>query len=245
MSSWVLHIDIDAFFASVEQLRNPRLAAQPVAVGTGVIASCSYEARRLGLHAGMPLGRAREVCPRLVVLPGHAAIYRCFSERVFQLCRSHAPAVETYLDEAFCDLAGTELLHPDVLSAAARLKERIREETGLSTTVGLGRSRMLAKMAARSVKPDGLRRIEAAEEDGFLRDLPLRELPGVGPRAGAILAKLNIRTIGALRVLSRPSLVGIFGRIGDVLYQRCRGIDTRAICAREIPRSIGRETSFA
>src|SRR5687768_17702332 len=123
----VLHVDIDAFFAAIEQLRDPRLKGQPVIVGAGVIASCSYEARRFGLHAGMPLTEARRLCPAAVILDGHAQVYRCFADEIFESCRAISPAVETYLDEAYCDLSGTERLHGDLLEAARRLKQTVLE----------------------------------------------------------------------------------------------------------------------
>src|SRR5947209_3591620 len=112
----VLHVDIDAFFAAIEQQRNPALRGKPVIVGAGVIASCSYEARRFGLKAGMALTEAKRLCPQAVILEGHAQIYRCFAEVIFAHCRAISPAVETYLDEAYCDLSGTERLHGDVLA---------------------------------------------------------------------------------------------------------------------------------
>ncbi|MBI4582923.1 MAG: DNA polymerase IV [Planctomycetes bacterium] len=263
----VLHVDIDAFFASVEQLRNPRLRGRPVAVGAGVIASCSYEARRFGLHAGMPLREARRRCPKLVIADGHYPIYRCFAEEVFARCREVSPAVETYLDEAYCDFHGVavKVIHPShprtfipptpleggrvrggggIIALARELQQRIRAEVGLSVSAGAGPNRMLAKLASKSVKPGGVRRLAAAEVEEFLVPLPIRMLPGVGPRTEAKLRKLNIETIGALRMLSRASLRGMFGRPGEDLYERCRGQDTRAISTREIPRSISRETSF-
>lgn len=240
----ILHIDIDAFFASVEQLRNPRLQKRPVAVGAGVIASCSYDARKYGLHAGMGLRQARRLCPHLEILNGHAALYRCFSERIFELCRGCSPAVETYLDEAFCDLSGTERLHGNLVKLASDLRERIFLETGLKVTAGLGPNRMLAKMAAASVKPDGLRSLGAGEEDSFLLGQPIDRLPGIGSKASKIFEKLNVHTTEELRGLSRQSLVSIFGKIGELLYERCRGRDTRIVHEQEIPRSISRETSF-
>src|SRR5262249_11858013 len=109
----VLHVDIDAFFAAIEQVRDPRLKGKPVIVGAGVIASCSYEARRFGLKAGMSLSDARRLCPHAIILEGHAQTYRCFAERIFDLCREVAPAVECHLDEAYCDLSGTGRLHGD------------------------------------------------------------------------------------------------------------------------------------
>jgi len=244
MSACVLHIDIDAFFASVEQLRNPLLRGQPVAVGSGVIASASYEARRYGLRAGMPLRQARQLCPALRILQGHAPIYRCFSERIFALCEAYSPAIETYLDEAYCDWSGTERLYPDPGAVADEIRRRVREETGLTVTAGVGRNRMLAKMVSKSVKPNGLRLLRAEEEEDFIRGLPVGRLPGVGPRTERLLEKLNIRTIDEMRSLSRDSLRRMLGAPGLILYDRCRGRDTQPVSALEIPRSIRRETSF-
>lgn len=247
----VFHIDIDAFFASVEKLRNPRLADRPVAVGAGVIASCCYVARRSGLHAGMPLRDARKLCPGLVILEGHYPIYRCFAERVFEICRDYAPAMESHLDEAFCDCTGTgrlygldDLTGSEAPPVAREVTERIRREVGLSVSLGMGRNRMLAKMASKIAKPGGIRRIPPTGEDSFLRPLPVRLLPGVGPRTAAVLRKLNIETIEEMRALSRDSLKAMFGQNGVLLYERCRGEDTRVVSTREIPRSISRETSF-
>jgi len=241
----ILHIDIDAFFASVEQIRYPRLLGQPVVVGAGVIASCSYEARRFGLTAGMRLSEARRRCPGVIILEGHEKVYRAFAGRIFDLCRSVAPAMETYLDEAYCDLTGTERLHDgDLTRAARRLKKRIRKEIGLSVTVGLGTSRMVAKMASKAVKPDGLHRVPAGGEDSFIRALPIEKLPGVGHATAETLRRLNVRTIEDLRPFSAPDLERLFGAPGRALYERCRGRDTQPVTVREIPGSISRETSF-
>ncbi|MBI4604019.1 MAG: DNA polymerase IV [Planctomycetes bacterium] len=244
MSSCILHVDIDAFFASVEQLRNPRLRGVPVAVGSGVVASASYEARRFGITAGMPLRKAREICPALTVIEGHAPIYRCFSERIFAICAEYAPAIEAYLDEAYCDWNGTERLYPDPTAVASEIRRRVRKETGLAVSAGIGRNRMFAKMSTKSAKPDGLRRLLPSEEEAFIRDLPASRLPGVGPRTERLLEKLNVRTVGEMRLLSRESLRAMLGLPGLLLYDRCRGEDTRAISRREVPRSIQRETSF-
>jgi DNA polymerase-4 len=244
MGSLVLHIDIDAFFAAVEEARNPALRGRPVAVGSGVVASASYVARRFGLRAGMSLRKARALCPDLVVIAGHAAIYRCFSDRIFALCAEYAPTVESYLDEAYCDWSGTERLYPDPVAAAEEIRRRVREEVGVTVTAGLGRNRMLAKMASKSAKPDGLRRILPSEEEAFLLDLPVSRLPGVGPRTERLLQKLNVRTIREMRLLSRDSLRAMLGMPGLALHERCRGEDTIPVTRREIPRSIQRETSF-
>jgi len=240
----VLHVDIDAFFAAIEQLRDPRLHGQPVIVGAGVIASCSYEARRFGLHAGMPLSEARRLCPKAVILEGHAQVYRSFAETIFECCREISPSVETFLDEAYCDLTGTDRLHGDLLEAARALKQRIRERSGLTVSCGLGPNRMLAKLVGKTRKPDGLARLEASEADAFLRDRPIEQLAGVGRANAQTLRSMNLLTIGDLRVLSVEALTALFGVIGRQLHGRCRGHDTAPVHAREVPLSISRETSF-
>ena len=240
----ILHLDIDAFFAAIEQQLNPRLQGTPVIVGAGVIASCSYEARRFGLRAGMALSEARRLCPQAIVIDGNAQTYRCFAEAIFDRCRSFSPAVETYLDEAYCDLTGTERLHGDLLAAAVRLKAAIREATGLTVTCGLGPNRMIAKLAGKQVKPDGLARVTATEADAFVRDRPVEQVAGVGHAHAHTLRSMNIRTAGDLRALPVETLVRLFGAPGRMLYERCRGRDTAVVSAREIPVTVSRETSF-
>jgi DNA polymerase-4 len=240
----ILHVDIDAFFAAIEQQRDPRLRGKPVIVGAGVIASCSYEARRFGLHAGMTLSEAKRACPDAVIIDGHAQTYRCFAEDIFDRCRRIAPAVETFLDEAYCDLTGTDRLHGDHVALAQRLKDDILAGTGLTVTCGVGPNRMLAKLVGKTVKPNGLARIRAEEADAFLVDRPIEQLSGVGRAHAKVLRSMNIRTIGALRPLTIAALEALFGAPGRLLYERCRGRDTAAVTEREIPVSISRETSF-
>lgn len=241
----VLHVDIDAFFAAIEQQRDPRLQGKPVIVGAGVIASCSYEARRFGLKAGMTLTEARRLCPKAVILEGHAQVYRCFAERIFERCRELSPDVETYLDEAYLELTGTERAHGgDLLAAAARLKRAILDDTGLTVTCGLGPNRMLAKLAGKTVKPDGLARVLAHEAEDFLVGRPIEQLAGVGHAHARTLRSMNLRTIGELRALPVAALEALFGAPGRQLYERCRGRDSMPVTAREIPLTISRETSF-
>jgi DNA polymerase-4 len=240
----VLHVDIDAFFAAIEQQRNPALRGRPVIVGAGVIASCSYEARRFGLRAGMRLSEARRLCPDVVILEGHAQVYRCFAEEIFALCRRLAPDVETYLDEAYCELTGTERLHGDLAAAARALKHDIRAATGLTVTCGLGPNRMLAKLVGKTVKPDGLAAIREEEADAFLAGRPVEQLAGVGHAHARTLRSMNLVTIGDLRALPVDVLAALFGVHGRLLYERCRGRDTAPVTVREIPLSLSRETSF-
>lgn len=240
----ILHLDIDAFFASVEQIRNPRLRGRPVIVGTGVIASCSYEARRCGLAAGMSLAQARRLCPDATVLPGHAQTYRCFAEEIFSLAGRLAPSLETYLDEAYVDLTGTGGIHGDFLRAGAWLRMEALRRTGLSVSVGIGSSRMIAKLVTRRVKPDGIGFLPPGAEAAFLEPLAVSEIPGVGSVTGRLFGRLGIRTVRDLRRVPEPALRELLGPGGRDLHARAWGRDTRAVTRREIPGSIRRETSF-
>ncbi len=240
----VLHVDIDAFFAAIEQQRDPRLKGKPVIVGAGVIASCSYEARRFGLKAGMSLSEAKRLCPRAIVIEGHAQVYRCYAERLFDRCRELSPDVETYLDEAYLELTGTERVHGDFVQAAARLKRAIVDDTGLTVTCGIGPNRMLAKLVGKTKKPDGLARLHEHEAEAFLVGRPIEQLAGVGHAYARTLRGMNIRTIGQLRALPIGTLEALFGSPGRLLFERCRGRDTAPVIAREVPLSISRETSF-
>jgi DNA polymerase-4 len=192
----------------------------------------------------MALSEARRLCPGVVILEGHAQVYRCFAEAIYECCRAIAPAVETHLDEAYCDLTGTERLHGDLLATAGRLKRAILERTGLTVTCGLGPNRMLAKLVGKTSKPDGLAAIDATDADAFLCDRPIEQLAGVGHAHARTLRSMNIRTIGELRPLGTEVLVALFGAPGRMLHERCRGRDTAVVHVREIPLSISRETAF-
>jgi DNA polymerase-4 len=241
----ILHLDIDAFFASIEQLRDPRLRGRPVIVGAGVIASCSYEARRFGCKAGMRLSDARRICPHAVFLDGHAQIYRCFAEKIFEAASQYSPSMETFLDEAYLDLSGTERLHGSYAEAGRRLREDVRAGTGLAVSVGIGTNRMIAKMVTKTVKPDGMGVLVPGGEEAFVVSRPIRDLPGVGHAVGPTLEQLNVRTVAELRDLPEQALHGLFGKaLGHALWERAWGRDTRIVSVREIPGSIRRETSF-
>ncbi len=240
----ILHIDVDAFFASVEQLLIPSLRGRPVLVGSGVIASCSYEARKHGCRAGMALHEAQRVCPEAAVLAGDAQIYRCFAEHVWAVTARYAGELETYLDEAYGNAAGLERTYGDPLQLGRSLQRAVREEVGLPVSVGLGRNRMLAKIASAAAKPGGVVWIAPGDEDRFLTALPIRKLPGVGHTTERQLRDMNIATVGDLRRLSRAVLRGMFGLRGEELYDRARGDDARVLRPERLPRSISRETTF-
>ena len=240
----VLHLDVDAFFASVEQLLIPRLRGRPVIVGNGVIASCSYQARRFGLRAGMPLHRARQLCPQAVVLDGDYPIYRCFAEHIWDRCRCYTTALETYLDEAYGEATGMERLHGPPLKMGRALQGEIDRHVGLPVSIGLAANRMLAKLASSSAKPHGVAVVPAGQEEAFLTDLPVEKLLGVGPKTARMLGDMNVATIGQFRRLSRSFLAATFGKNGELLYERARGRDPQPLRPNRPPQSISRETSF-
>ena len=240
----IAHVDIDAFFASVEQVRNPRLAGRPVIVGNGVIASCSYEARRFGCRAAMSLRKALRLCPEAVVLDGDHNVYRAFAERVWEVLARFSPDMETLLDDAYLDLSGTERLNGSPEDFGRRLRAEVRAATGLSATCGIAASRVVARMASASGKPDGLVVVPPGGEEAFLRDKPVEKLPGVGPATAEVLRRLNIRTIGELAAMPPGSIEAILGKAGASLEERARGRDSRVVRAHEAPKSISRETAF-
>ena len=238
----VLHIDVDAFFASVEQLLIPRLRGRPVIVGSGCIASCSYEARRRGLQAGMSLSRAQRQCPGAIVLAGDYQIYRCFAEHVWRVCRRYTCGLETYLDEAYGDAAGMERVHGDPPTLGRKLQGDVLSEVGLPVSIGLAANRMMAKIASASAKPGGVVWIAPGAEDEFLTAMAVEKLLGVGPKTAGKLRDMNIRTVGELRRLSRELLRAMLGLRGEVLYERCRGRDTGSTAVSAVGRRITGET---
>lgn len=240
----ILHLDVDAFFASVEQLLIPALRHRPVIVGCGCIASCSYEARRFGLGAGMSLRRAKALCPQVEILEGNFQIYRCFAEHIWRVARRYAISLETHLDEAYGDATGMERIYGRPGQLGRRLRQAVLDEVGLSVSVGLAGNCMMAKIASTSAKPGGVAWIPPGRAESFLAGLPVEKLLGVGPKTGVRLRDVNIRTVGDLRALDRSVLRSMFGRRGELLFERCRGRDFRPLRTDAAPKTISRETTF-
>ncbi len=238
----ILYVDIDAFFPSVEQVKFPLLRGRPLIVCSGVAASSSYEARNYGIRPGTPITTAMKLCPQVVVLKGHQPTYQAFAQKVFDCCRRLSPAVEAYLDEAFCDLTGTPAVRSDPHDVASDLKTQIRRATGLSVTIGIGSNRMVAKLVAKDVKPGGIGIVRAGEEAAFMHDRPLSDVPGIGPKAQQLLGTINIRRVCDLRALPLSYLEQIFGRSAPLIHERLYGRDPWVPPA--MPRSISRETSL-
>ena len=249
----ILHLDLDAFFAAVEQRDKPSLRGKPVIVGglgqRGVVSTASYEARRFGVHSAMPMHEARRRCPQAAFLSGRFDAYRESSRVVMGLLRELSPAVEALsLDEAFVDLAVTDrsLAPEDLVALAEELRGRVRERTGgLAASVGLGSSKFIAKVATELAKPDGVRLVPPGEEMATIAGLPARAIPGVGPATMERLARLGVAKVSDLQALSQAELVRELGRsAGETLFSLARGIDDRPVEADRETKSISVEDTF-
>jgi len=246
----ILHADLDAFFAAVEQRDRPELRGKPVVVGgasgRGVVAAASYEARVYGIHSAMPSFEARRRCPHAIFVSGDMAKYRRESRRVFAIFRRYSPLVEGLsLDEAFLDLTGTTRLLGDAMSAAERLRAEVRCETALTVSVGIAPVKMVAKIASDLAKPDGLRMVAPGEVRDFLAPLPVGRIWGIGAVARARLARHGIATIGDLAVTPDDRLRRALGAFGVGLARLARGEDTREVEPCREAKSYGEENTFA
>ncbi len=246
----ILHVDLDAFYASVEQLDAPELVGRPVIVGglgpRGVVAAASYEARRFGVHSAMPMGRARRACPDGVFLAPRFEVYGDASRSVMRILRSFTPLVEPLaLDEAFLDVAGARRLHGTGPEIASAIRARVRAETGLVASVGVATTKHVAKLASEAAKPDGLVVIEPGAELDFLHPLDVGRLWGVGPATRRRLEALGVATVGELARLPEDVLVGALGGAqGHHLHALAWNRDERAVVPTREAKSIGHEETF-
>ncbi|MEU9163232.1 DNA polymerase IV [Streptomyces sp. NPDC048424] len=248
----ILHLDMDAFYASVEQASKPSLRGKAVIVGglgpRGVVATASYEARRFGVHSAMPMGQARRLCPNGAYLIPRFSLYRQVSDVVMALLRELSPLVEPLsLDEAFVDLeaGGVAFDSRTARTTGERLRADIRAATGLSGSVGLAGSKMLAKVASEEAKPAGLLLIEPGTERELLAPMSVRTLPGVGPATGEHLRRAGITTVGELAEAGEDELVRMLGRAHGVgLYRMALGLDDRPVVAERDAKSVSVEDTF-
>ena len=251
MESVWFHVDMDAFYASVEQLDNPSFRGKPVVVGglgnRGVVSACSYEARTYGVHSALPMYRARQLCPHAIFVTPRIERYSEASHQVVSLLKEFSPTVQQIsIDEAFLDMTGTERLYGKPRQAATLLKNRVKNELGLTTSVGIGTSRFIAKMASGYDKPDGLCRISKGNEERFIDTIGLKKLFGIGEATLAILNRHSITTPAQVREFSLEHLQALLGESGGLyLYHACRGIDPGIYTGVTKSRSISTENTFA
>jgi len=242
----IVHVDVDAFFASVEQVLNPKLRGKPVLVGRGCVASASYEAKSCGVRTAMGFREALRACPKAIVVPGQYEHYADYAERVRRILETYTPAVETAaLDDFYLDFAGTERLYPDYQATLRRLQAEIFCRTGLSVSIGAARTKAVASIASRLERPRGFRMITPGTEEEFLTPLPVEKLHGIGHVHADALAERGITTIGELRQVPRAALEAAFGEaVGRQVWERARGLDGREVLLPSTPKSISRETTI-
>ncbi len=262
----IVHLDVDAFFASIEQLNDPSLRGQPVAVGSGVVASCSYEAKSRGVRTGMALNRARAQCRNLRIVPGDYRLYEQAGRRILAICLDRTARVEmAALDDLYLDLTPPGGCTPEnqarALSTAQQLRQQIRAEMDLSVSVGIGNSKLIAAVATDQAKKrpldlrkDGLSALHddrgaivsvpIGKEPAYLASCPVEVLPGVGPVLLERLQRLNVQSVSELSAMPLELLVSLFGQRGRLLHQYARGIDLRTVEPYRPPQSISRRTSF-
>jgi DNA polymerase-4 len=237
----VLHLDADAFFASVEQRDDPHLWGRPVAVGTGVVASCSYEARRYGVRTGMALWEARRLCRPLIVLPGEYPRYEQAARHMLGICEDQTPCVEVAaLDDLYLGLTPRD--EPE--RTARVLREQVREEVRLSISIGIGVNKLVAKVATKEAKPGKQVLVTPGHERAYLAPWPARVLPSAGPQVAGRLERLNVAEVGEVAEMPMPLLRGLFGARGRVLHEQSWGIDPRPVQPRARLQNVSRRTSF-
>lgn len=251
MSRTYFHVDLDAFFASVEQLDHPEYRGLPVIVGArpggrGVVSTCSYEARAFGVHSAMPIGEASRLCPNGIFLPVRMYRYAQLSQEVMDIFGSFTPDLRPVsIDEAFLDMTGTEGLWGPAPQAAQALADRVRETTGLTISVGVGSNPYVAKIASGLKKPRGLVVVEEGQEEAFMAGLPLKKLWGAGEKTQERFAELGIRTVSQLAGMTGPALASLFGKAGgQFLYLASRGRDPGILGGAAESRSLSSERTF-
>lgn len=247
----ILHVDMDAFFVSVEEVLDPSLHGKPVIVGgnpngRGVVAAASYTARKYGIHSSMPLAQARRLCRSAIFLRASHRHYAEFSHRIFDVLRSYSPLVEPIsLDEAFIDLSGCLRLHGSLLDTAQQIREKIHNQIGINASIGIAANKLVAKVASTEVKPSGMLWIVPGMERKFLAPLKVNRIPGIGPKSASELGRMGIYTVAQLKELPMEWLEQAYGKWGAALYFKARGICERPVISKEEDsRSISRETTL-
>jgi DNA polymerase-4 len=250
-ASAMLHVDMDAFFVSVELLDRPELRGKPVVVGgqpdqRGVVTAASYEARKFGIQSAMPLVTAGKLCPHAIFLESRHHLYGQWSDRIAAILGKFSPVVAmASVDEAYVDLTGTQRLLGPPLAAAHALLREISESTGLPCSGGLARTRLVAKVASDQAKPKGLLWVPGGREAAFLAPLAVRRIPGVGKASEAALQGMGIHTVAELAAMSREKLEAHFGKWGTALYRKARGQDTYDFFLDAEPKSISHNHTFS
>ncbi|MCI4668305.1 MAG: DNA polymerase IV [Bacteroidia bacterium] len=245
----ILHMDLDAFFVSVERLNDSRLEGKPLIIGgtgdRGVVASCSYEARQFGVHSAMPMRMARRLCPHGIIISGDFDSYTTYSQQVTEIIREDSPLFEkASIDEFYIDLTGMERFY-GCWKYAQHLGGRVLHETGLPISFGLSVNKLVSKLATGEIKPNGKLEVPAPKVSGFLAPLSVRKIPSVGKQTTQELVNMGVRTVAELRQIPRPILRRVFGKSGTSLYHKARGEDNSPVEAFSEKKSISKERTFS
>jgi len=249
----ILHVDMDAFYASAETQKNPEIAGLPIIVGAdpkggkgrGVVAGCSYEARRFGVHSAQPISRAYRLCPQAVYLRPNFALYEEVSARIMDILREFSEKLEPMgLDEAFLDLSEKVADFEEAASVAKKIKEEIKAREGLTASIGVAPNKAIAKIASDYQKPDGLTVVTPGEALSFLQPLPVSRISGVGRKSAEILGKVGVKTIGDLARFPAGRIVELFGKWGIRLWEIANGVDESPVVTSYDIKSISNETTF-
>lgn len=245
----IIHVDMDAFFASVEQRDAPELRGKPVAVGfdgpRGVVSTASYEARRYGVHSAMPLSQAKRLCPQLIVVPSHFSVYKEVSQQVHAIFQQYTDLIEPLsIDEAFLDVTENKPGIDLAQDIAMEIKQKITQATGLTASAGVSYNKFLAKIASDYHKPDGLFVIHPHKALDFIAQLPIEKFWGVGPKTAQVMHRMGIFNGAQLRQVSQRHLQEVFGKAGSIYYNFARGIDHRPVVTEWIRKSVGCEHTF-
>ena len=280
MKRIILHLDMDYFFAQVEERENPQFKGKPVVVGAdpapeqvrcgagpkgepiikmkatgrGVVSTANYEARKYGIHSAMPISKAYQLCPKAIFLPVNMELYQKVSQNIMNIVKKYSPKWEIVsLDEAYLNLSSFFYdrrkcsigeVWEEAEKIGRKLKEEIFEKEKLTSTIGIGPNKLIAKMAAEKAKPNGLLVIKPNQVKNFLEPLDIEDLPGIGPKTSEKLRAIGINKIKELKKLSKTKLKNLFGVVGERIYQRARGIDGEPVSSEKIIKSIGRERTF-
>jgi DNA polymerase IV (DinB-like DNA polymerase) len=248
----ILHVDMDYFFAQIEERENPQFKGKPVVVGAdpkggkgrGVVSTANYEARKYGIKSGMPISKAYQLCPNAIFLPVNVELYEKVSDEIMEIVKKYSPVYEIVsLDEAYLDISFCKnWKEAEILGK--RLKKEIFEKEKLTCTVGIGPNKTVAKLATEKAKPNGLKVVKPDEVEKFLDPLDVDDLPGIGPKTAEKLRKIGINKIFELKKLSKEKLKEMFGKVGERIWERVRGIDEEPVSPEEVIKSIGRQITF-
>jgi len=262
MQRIILHCDMDYFFAQIEERENPQFKGKPVVVGAdpkggkgrGVVSTANYEARKYGIKSGMPISKAYQLCPDAIFLPVNMELYQKVSNEIMEIVKKYSPKYEIIsLDEAYLDLShifydrekvSTGEIWLEAEKIGEKLKREIFEKEKLTCTVGIGPNKVVAKLATEKAKPNGLKVVKPEEVEKFLDPLDVDDLPGIGPKTAEKLRKIGINKIFELKKLSKEKLREMFGKVGEKIYERARGIDEEPVTSEGIIKSIGRQITF-